>query len=421
MILHVDGDAFFVGCEISRRPDLRGRPVVTGAERGIASAVSYEAKARGVVRGMPIFQIRKICPEVTVLQSDYELYSMIAERMYAIVRRFSPVVEEYSIDECFAEIPNASFVDPDELQTLAEKVRKVLSEELGVSFSVGIAKTKVLAKIASKHKKPAGAVYMRDDDRAGYMKDLPVVKLWGIGEATTERLALFGVKTAEELSGKPRAWVEAHFNKPVVDIWWELHGVSVLSVSSRHVDPQSVQKTKTFTPPSRDKNFLRKELSYNTENACIRLRRYGMLAGRIAFFLKTQDFKYLGFEFSVSSPTDSAQEILGVLIPHFERLFDDRLEYRATGITLLALAPKGVVSGNLFDLPVLEKEDRAQKAMDKVGRRFGKHTVFLASSLESKGMKVGLSLRKTPDISSCSFFGETARRRLYLPHLGFVE
>jgi len=103
-ILHIDGDAFFASCEQANNRKLRGKPVVTGKERGIAASLSYEAKARGVTRGMRISDIKRVCPEVVLLPSDYETYSLLSKRFFAIVRRFTPEVEEYSIDECFADL-----------------------------------------------------------------------------------------------------------------------------------------------------------------------------------------------------------------------------------------------------------------------------------------------------------------------------
>lgn len=103
-ILHIDGDSFFASCEIARDPSLKGKSVVTGRERGIASSMSYEAKARGVTRGMQIHMIRKICPDAIIIPSDYETYSLYSKRMFEIVRRYTPDVDEYSIDECFADL-----------------------------------------------------------------------------------------------------------------------------------------------------------------------------------------------------------------------------------------------------------------------------------------------------------------------------
>src|SRR3989344_4235904 len=103
-IVHIDGDAFFASCETALHPELRGRPVVTGRERGIASSLSYEAKARGVVRGMMLSDVRRVCPDAVILPSDYETYSLFSKRMFTIMRRFTSVVEEYGIDEGFADI-----------------------------------------------------------------------------------------------------------------------------------------------------------------------------------------------------------------------------------------------------------------------------------------------------------------------------
>src|SRR4029453_1221950 len=142
-IVHIDGDAFFASCEQSRRPKLQGRPVVT-------------AKARGVTRGMRISDIRKICPDAVILPSDYETYSLLSKRFFAIVRRYTPDVEEYSIDECFADLTGLRRPLRMSYLKIAERMKKALDAELGFTFSVGLAPNKVVAKIASKWKKPSG-------------------------------------------------------------------------------------------------------------------------------------------------------------------------------------------------------------------------------------------------------------------------
>jgi DNA polymerase-4 len=155
-ILHIDGDAFFASCEQASNPELKGKPVVTGKERGIAASMSYEAKARGVVRGMRLSDIKKVCPEVVLLPSDYETYSLLSKRFYAIVRRFTSEVEEYSIDECFADITGYRRTYRASYKQIAERIKQTLDRELGFTFSVGLAPNKVLAKVGSKWKKPSG-------------------------------------------------------------------------------------------------------------------------------------------------------------------------------------------------------------------------------------------------------------------------
>src|SRR3954470_22757085 len=136
-ILHVDGDAFFASCEVAKDPSLRGKPVITGKERGIVSACTYEAKALGIKRGMILSEVRKICPEAIILPSDYETYSLFSERMYKIVRRYTPELEEYSIDECFADLTGMRRVNKMPYPSMAEHIQEDLVRELGMTFSIG--------------------------------------------------------------------------------------------------------------------------------------------------------------------------------------------------------------------------------------------------------------------------------------------
>src|SRR5713226_9059198 len=179
-ILHIDGDAFFASCEQSRRPKLQGRPVVTGKERGIAASMSYEAKARGVTRGMRLSEIRKLCPEAVILPSDYETYSLLSKRFFAIVRRYTPDVEEYSIDECFADLTGLRRPLRMSYLKIAERMKKELDAALGFTFSVGLAPNKVVAKIASKWAKPSGLTAIPGRELHHFLAKVPVGTVWGI-------------------------------------------------------------------------------------------------------------------------------------------------------------------------------------------------------------------------------------------------
>src|SRR5918992_104337 len=232
-IVHIDGDAFFAACEQSRRPKLQGRPVVTGRERGIGASMSYEAKARGVTRGMRLFEIRKLCPDVVILPSDYETYSLLSKRFFAIVRRYTPDVEEYSIDECFCDLTGLRRPLRLSYEGIAARIKQDLDTELGFTFSVGLAPTKVVAKIASKWQKPSGLTVIPGRDLHRFLARVPVDRVWGIGQQTTALLAKHGVKTALDLARKPEEWVTKRFTKPVVQIWQELGGHAVLPIETQ--------------------------------------------------------------------------------------------------------------------------------------------------------------------------------------------
>ena len=193
-IVHLDGDAFFTSCEEAIHPELKGKALITGGERGIVACASYLAKKMGIKRGVPLHEARKICPSLIILPSDYETYSLFSRRMFSIMRRFTPDVEEYSIDEAFADITGMRRVLHSSYEEIALKMKKEIERDLGITVSVGLSITKVLAKVASKHLKPAGMTVIKGRDIAQYLCDLPVEKVWGIGNATTNYLAKMGIR-----------------------------------------------------------------------------------------------------------------------------------------------------------------------------------------------------------------------------------
>lgn len=419
-ILHLDADAFFASCEQAINPELRGRPVVTGRERGIVAAASYEAKARGVKRGVPIHEVKKVCPEAVILPSDYETYSLFSFRMFEIIRRFSPDVEEYSIDEAFVDLTGLrrSFHGP--YGMIAERMQEAVEKELGITVSVGVSLSKVLAKIGSKHRKPCGLTLIPGRDIHLFLRDLPVEKVWGIGPNTAEFLRKLGVRTALQFAQKDEAFIQRHLSKPYQEIWHELNGRSVYPVvRESKSDYQSISKAKTFTPPSEDEDFIFAQLSKNLENACIKARRHRLAATRLALFLRTQDFRDTGVEMRLSRPTSYPVELFGSLREGFRSVFRPRLLYRLTGVVLAGLVPEAGVQFTLFDDTArIEKMARIYQAVDGLSERFGKHTVQHAASLPTKLQSQHEGERgDVPRRKEDLFRGENRRQRLGLPML----
>src|SRR3989344_6114392 len=206
-ILRVDGDSFFASCEVAKNPSLRGKPVITGKERGIVSACTYEAKRRGIKRGMVLGEVRKICPEAIILASDYETYSLFSNRMYAIVRRYTPAVEEYSIDECFADLTGLRRTLGMPYPQMVERIKQDLELELGMTFSLGLSATKVLAKIGSKWEKPAGLTVIPLKDAQAFLEKTLIGAVWGIGPNTAAHLQKFGIRTAYDFARRDAGWV----------------------------------------------------------------------------------------------------------------------------------------------------------------------------------------------------------------------
>jgi DNA polymerase IV len=417
-ILHIDGDAFFASCEQSRNPSYKGKPLITGKERGIASSLSYEAKALGVKRGMRLSDIKKLCPNVIILPSDYETYSLLSKRLYDIVRRYTNEVEEYSIDECFADLTGLRRPLRMSYSQIAERIQRDLSVELGFTFSAGLGPNKIIAKIGSKWKKPSGFTVIAAKKIHLYLEHLPVEKVWGIGSQTSAYLNQNRVYTALEFARLQESWIKRHLTKPFYEIWQELNGRFVLPLDTKEKeDYASIQKTKTFTPPSRDPVFVFSQLSKNVENACMKARRYHLEAKKLYFFIKTQDFNYRGVEIKLNQGSILPNDLIKLIRPVFEDIFDQAYEYRATGICLFKLSTIGNMQLDLFGEALrIEKFSKIFESVDTIRERYGKHTVCLGTSFIAN--KFAAHLNERGDISERSkalLPGETTRKRLGIP------
>jgi DNA polymerase IV len=422
-ILHVDGDSFFAGCEVARDPSLRGKAVIVGKERGMATALTYEAKALGLKRGMLVSEILKRCPDAVVLPSDYETYSLYSKRMYDIVRRYALVVEEYSIDECFADLTGAEFRLKTSYETLARSIKSDLDGELGTTFSVGLAPTKVLAKVASKWHKPSGLTVITESLSTSYLKDTPVGGLWGIGPRTESLLVSCGVRTAYDLYSKPFWWVRSRLSKPYQEIWMELHSRLVYEVveGSRSVY-KSVSKTRTFTPPSMDREFVFSQLSKNIENACIKLRRHNLFGKKVFMYLKTQDFKYRGTDVVLKEFTNDPISVLETACVVFSDIFKPNIQYRGTGVVFSELEGNISHQQGLFEKTGrLEDMKKVYGEVDKLSKKYGKHTIFIGTSFQAMNSRTHRKDRDGKTQRQGSLLkGETARKRLGIPMLGDV-
>jgi DNA polymerase-4/DNA polymerase V len=417
-IVHIDGDAFFTSCEEAIHPELRGKALITGGERGIVACASYPAKKLGIKRGVPLHEARKIFPGLIVLPSDYETYSLFSRRMFAIIQRFTPDVEEYSIDEAFADITGMRRALRSSYEEIIFKMKKEIETELGITVSVGLSITKVLAKVASKHQKPSGVTIIKGRDIAEYLHNLPVQKIWGVGLATTNYLAKMGIRYALEFARLPEKKVREKFTKPGVEIWQELRGESVYPVTAEEKSSYaSISKTKTFAPPSSNAEYLFAHLMRNMESACIKARRYSLAPNKIAVFLKKNDFNISGSEAKLSRPCALPLEFSGVIHDLFDDCYCPKDIYRATGVVLLDLKPDDIIQYSLFDNPPqAEKIRDLYNVADELGQKFGKHTLHLGSSHPID--KMGKGRRGNPTVrEQTRLKGETRRRHLDLPLL----
>ena len=418
-IVHFDGDSFFASVEQAKDYRLCGKPVVTGGERGAVTSLSKEAKMLGAHRGMPMQEIRRTCPDVIVLAGDYTAYSIYAKRMYAIAKTFTTNVEEYSIDECFADITGLNESRGQTYEEIAEAIKEMLELNLGITFGVGLASSKTLAKVASKRNKPAGFTPLPKERIEEVLNDTEIYDVWGLGGAHSARLRGLGVVTALDFIQKPAAWLKEHgFAKPVRDTWLELQGYSALDLSvGVHAKPQSVMVTRTFTPPSMDREYIFSQLSKNVEAACAKVRRAGLKASALSFYLKTQEFTYHGVQLDLSAAYDAPLEMLKAMRTRFDEVYAEGIPYRASGVTLRCLRGEDAVTPDLFGAYTESLEKGGVfRAQDLVNQRYGRNTIYLGSSMQAL-VRPEASYRKKVSRGFVSA-SKNGKKSLDIPYLG---
>lgn len=417
-ILHVDGDAFFTSVEQSIQPSLKGKPVVTGKERGIISCASYEAKALGIKRGVSLWDAKRICPELVILPSDYESYSIYSKRMFEIMRRYTPEVEEYSIDEAFADITGMRRLFRCSYVEIAKQMQATIHAELDLTVSIGLSQTKTLAKIASDFRKPNGFTAVSVKHLQPFLQRVPLADVWGIGPSAQALLGKYGHHNAHDFVQCNEKWVHKQLHKPGWETWQELRGNPVKKLELQTLPPKgSIMKGKTFSASSTDRAYIYAKLVRNIESAFIKLRRHQMRTQEICVYLRRKDYDERGISMQMERSTSNAMEIIPYINIMFNRLYVERVEYRSTTVILSRLESDTVRQLGLFEDRVrIERMHELGQLIDRINRRYGKHRIFLGTGLSLAGIET--NDRDEPSWRKLNLLpGETRRRRIRIPRL----
>lgn len=389
-ILHIDGDSFFASCEVSRRPDLFGKPVVVGEERGIATALTYPAKALGLKRGDPVFMIKRDYPSVTILSSHFELYRKFAYNLATILKPEVKEFEAYSIDECFATIVGTQ----EEVVAKVTALKNEIQRKLGITYSFGVSTTKTLAKVASKKNKPNGLCFlMGKQEIQDALAHTSVESIWGIGWAGAKRMRRHKIITALDfVNSDPSVVLGSSFNKTFNATFEELCGIKHFQVGTLNPHKKSIQSTRTFLQKSSDKKILYGELSRNVEVACSEMRKDGLLTNRVYFFIqpKIKGEKYVQKMFDLPNYTNSDMAIMKCI----EQAFDESLElgntvFKKTGVMVMNLASYDELEQDLFNHVeyTLKEESKLTNLVDSLRNKYGFGVIALASSLEQNNKR----------------------------------
>jgi DNA polymerase-4 len=399
-ILHADLDAFYASVEQLLDPGLRGRPVAVGGSPrgGVVLAASYEAKAHGVDGGMPGWRAARLCPRLTFVRGNFDQYQRIADEVMAILGDVTPALQRISIDEAFLDVSGSThlFGPP---AAIAALLRRRVREEIGLPISIGAARTKHLAKVASQVAKPDGLVVVEPADERRFLDPLPVRLMWGVGPAAERRLAEFGIHTIGELAHTPSPALERLLGRGVGS---KLNHLAlnedprrvVTSTRSSSVGAQSALGRRRPTP-----ELVRAVLGHLAERVAGRLRAKHRAGRTVTVRVRFSGMRSVTRSVTLAAPiatTLTLTELAEQLAWQAIREQDDS----AIEITLLAVSVSHLVGheGIQLELP-LAPEDPCRPgsptgsaryaldtSMDAIRNRFGRQAVgYLPATLRRPG------------------------------------
>jgi DNA polymerase-4 len=381
-ILHVDLDAFFAAVEQRDRPELRGKPVIVGGggpdRRGVVSTASYEARRFGVHSAMPLRTAGRLCPQGVFLPVDGAKYLAVSRQVMAILRRFTPQVEPISIDEAFLDVTGSRALFGDG-EAIAHQIKSAVHDETELTISVGVATTKLVAKIASDLRKPDGLVVVAPGDEAAFLAPLPITRLWGVGAKSATALQEYGVRTIGDLAALPQDLLVRRFGKHGASLVDRARGKDADSVSTR--DPaKSIGHEHTFDVDTSDREQIERTILAMSEGVAERLRDSGVKASTVTVKIRDSSFRTITRQRTLPEPTDLTEPIfrvaLGLARPEVRGL-----RIRLLGVTASGLGERDQLSLFAADDP---RRRKVTEAADAVRHRFGERAITRARLVGSR-------------------------------------
>ncbi len=379
-ILHVDLDAFFAAVEQRDRPELRGRPVIVGGggpgDRGVVSAASYEARRFGVRSAMPLRTAGALCPQGVFVPVDGRRYARVSREVMAILRRFSPLVEQISIDEAFLDVRGTEALHGIP-EAIARSIKATVLGELGLTASVGVAATRLVAKVASDLRKPDGLVVVPAGEEEAFLAPLPIARLWGVGEKSRAVLAEYGVRTIGDLAMLPADLLQRRFGTMGPVLHDRARGVDPTPVGDGEA-AKSVSHEHTFDRDTNDWEVIERTLLALCEGVAGRLRAGGVKAGTVTVKVRDSGFATHTRQRTLPQPTDQTERIWRVALELARPQVHGRT-VRLLGVAASHLAEREQLA--LFGDD--ERTTAANRATDDIRRRFGAKAIVRARLLQS--------------------------------------
>lgn len=370
-VLHLDLDSFFVSVEILKNPSLKGQAVVVGGlgRRGVVVSASYEARALGIHAPMPGSRAQRLCPQAIFLPGDPQAYGQHSRLVRSIIAEEVPVYEVASIDEFYCDLSGldryAGGAWP-----FAQRLRRRIQLETGLPISMGMGRTRTLAKMATNAAKPNGELWVRPGTELAWLAPRPVAEVPMVGKQTLVRLTALGLYTLRDVQQQTEAQLEQKLGKAGRYLWRRAQGLGSSSVGGTRVR-KSLGHERTFLEDVQDRRQLEARLMRLAEKSAYELRRQGLLAGCVAVKLRHSNFTTYGLQRRIPL-SDSEQDFIPIARGLFHHLYRDGTPYRLIGIRLTELQAGGRPLSLFEDHP---REQKLIRALDQIKSKYGEKSL----------------------------------------------
>ncbi len=381
LILHADLDAFYASVEELDDPSLRGKPVIVGGgpnERGVVSAANYEARHYGVHSALPLRTASRFCPNGVFLPGRPERYREISQQVMSIFASLTPLVEPISLDEAFLDVTNSTTAFGDG-ETMAQRIKDRVRDEVGLVVSVGVATNKLCAKVASDLRKPDALVVVPPGGEAAFLAPLPVGRLWGVGPQARAALTDYGVTTIGQLAAMAEGTLRRRFGQHGADLAARARGIDESPVQPLQA-PKSIGHEHTFEHDTADRGRLDAMLLDLAESVASRLRRHDLAAGAVQLKLRYEGFETLTRQAPLPRQTRESEPLYAAAVGLLDRVLVVGRGVRLIGLTAINLTD--VQQLTLFDGQ--PRAERLSRSLDAVRERFGESAITRARLLTDR-------------------------------------
>ncbi len=382
-VAHVDADSFFASVIVRLNPGLCGKPVLAiGMGGSCVIAATYEAKAKGVKTGMRLSEARLLVPDAIQMAADFRETGIASEQIESVIRNHSPIIEKASIDEWYIDLDALVGGAPRDANAWGKEIQKEILQTTALSVSVGIAPSKLLAKMAGEYRKPAGVTALSGaDEIRGFLQDRPAAAIPGIGRQRSTKTDALGWVTAWDIATAAAPDMIRICGRPGIEMQRELLGERVYPVAEDTRPPKSISRCRTFKSTT-DIKLLKAHMLKHLEYCTLKMRRWNLGTTELSVWIRTPDYAYRGAHRRMDRVYTTVEQLLGAALSALSGLTWHGNRFNQVGLALYGLKSSDAQQQCLFDDPAKALADeRLQEAMDGLHTKYGRDSLTRAAAL----------------------------------------